>query len=160
MQLNSWLSMSCRNLKSPASVLFKKWNKDIPCFFDFSLALISHLIFLINKHEAALLPHSYMQLSFFYCYIFLTSRLWINIHNRQYPSELQKHLFTHCESGWFSSQCLAMKHTALNVSYWTWFYFHICRLVLFMFRHMSPAVKIPHPIPLCLLIFKKDVHDE
>lgn len=148
--------MSCRNLKSSTSVLFRKWNKHIPCFFDFSLAFMSHLIFLINKHEAALLPHSYMQSSFFYCDIFLTSRLWINIHNRQYPSEHQKHIFTDCESGWFWSWCMAMEH----VSYWTWIYFHICRSVLFILRHMSPPVRIPHPAPLCLFIFKKYIYDE
>lgn len=149
--------MSCRNLKSPTCILSKKWNKHIPCFFDFSLALISHLILLINKHEAPLLPHTYMQSSFFYCDIFLTTRLWINIHNHQYPSKLQRHLFTYCERDLFSSWCLAVKRTALNASYWTCIYFHIRRLVLFMCRHMSPAVQIPHLSPLCLFIFKKKI---
>ncbi len=103
--------MSCRSLNSPTRILSKKRNKHIPCSFDFALALISHLIFLINKHEAHLLPHSYMQSSFFYCDIVLTTKLWINIHNHQYPSELQKHISTDCESGWFSSRRSAMTHT-------------------------------------------------
>lgn len=103
--------MSCRNLKSPTCILFKKRNKHIPCSFDSSQALISHLIFLINKHEALLLLHSYMQSTLFlYCDIFLTTRPWINIHNHQYPSELKKHLPTDCERGWFSRRSLAMKH--------------------------------------------------
>lgn len=136
---------------------FPSSKKTYSLFLWFLSSSHLHLIFLINKHEAHLLPHSYMRSSFFYCDIFLTTKLWINIHNHQYPSELQKHIFTDCESGWFSSWCLAVTHThtAPNASSWTWIYFHICRLVLFMFRHMSPAVQIPHLSPLCFLILKK-----
>lgn len=110
----SWLSVSCRSLNYPTSRLFKKWNKHILCFFDFSLVLFSHLILPINKHEALLLPHSYMQSLLFYCDIFLTTRFKINIHNHQNSSNVQQHrsywLLKKTQKHW-----LVMKDTAFSV---------------------------------------------
>lgn len=150
----SWLSVSCRSLNYPTSRLFKKWNKHILCFFDFSLVLFSHLILPINKHEALLLPHSYMQSLLFYCDIFLTTRFKINIHNHQNSSNVQQY-----RSYWLLKKTKTLagyeRHSVLSAPSWTWIYFHTCRLVPFMFGHISPAVRVSHLIPLSLLAIKK-----
>lgn len=135
---------------------FKKWNKHIPFFFDFALALISHLIFLINKHEAYPLQYSYVQCSFFYCDTFLTTRFGSIFIIANISESWNIFFLPDCECSWFPSWYLAIKRISLNESYWCSIYFHICRLVLFMFGQMSPAVQIPHLSPLCLLVFKKD----
>lgn len=76
----SWPSSSCRSLKSPTCMCFKKIN-------IFPVSLISiwlsspawYFWFLINKHETTLLPHAYLVFPFFYCLAFLTEILIITL---------------------------------------------------------------------------------